>query len=82
MNGAFDPRNMLQVVNRCFQIMQRRSEAEWRRASNVVIAPDVSGMSWDGFDSAERLIERGEKAALVAMPRILSWLERPTKTAA
>jgi hypothetical protein len=57
--------------------MQRRNEREWRRASNVVIEPDVTGMSWDGFESAERLIERGEKAALAALPRILSWLERP-----
>lgn len=40
----------------------------------MVIEPDVTGMSWDGFDSAERLIERGEKAALAALPRILSWL--------
>ncbi len=79
MNGDFDPRNMLQVVNRCFQIMQRRTENEWRRASNVVIEPDVTGMTWDGFESAERLIERGEKAALAALPRILSWLERPAR---
>lgn len=77
MNGDFDPRNMLQVVNRCFQIMQRRTESEWRRASNVVIEPDVTGMTWDGFESAERLIERGEKAARAALPRILAWLERP-----
>ncbi|HXN45638.1 MAG TPA: patatin-like phospholipase family protein [Bryobacteraceae bacterium] len=76
MNGEFDPRNMLQVVNRCFQIMQRRSEQEWRRASSVVIEPDVNGMTWDGFESAERLIERGEKAARAALPRILSWMER------
>jgi NTE family protein len=77
MNGGFDPQNMFQVVNRCFQIMQRRNEREWRRASNAVIEPNVDGMSWDGFDSAERLIERGEKAALAALPRILSWMERP-----
>jgi NTE family protein len=77
VSGGFDPQNMFQVVNRCFQIMQRRSEREWRRASNIVIEPDVDGMTWDGFDSAERLIERGEKAALAALPRILSWLERP-----
>lgn len=75
--GLLDPRNMFQVVNRCFQIMQRRSEREWRSASNVVIEPDVDGLTWDGFDSAERLIEAGEKAALAALPRILSWLERP-----
>ncbi len=77
MDGRFDPRNMFQVVSRCFQIMQRRTEPEWRRASSVVIEPNVDGMSWDGFDSAERLIERGEKAALAALPRLHSWLEHP-----
>jgi NTE family protein len=78
VNGAgFDPRNLLQVVNRCFQIMQRRSEREWRRASNLVIEPNVDGLTWDSFDSAERLIECGEKAALAALPRILSWLGQP-----
>jgi predicted acylesterase/phospholipase RssA len=76
--GSFDPRNMLQVVNRCFQIMQRRSERSWRLASNLVIEPDVDGISWDGFENAERLIERGEKAALAALPRILSWMGQPT----
>jgi NTE family protein len=81
VNGdGFDPRNMLQVVNRCFQIMQSRTEREWRRCSNVVIAPDVTGMNWDGFENAQRLIERGEKAARAALPRILSWFGRPERT--
>ncbi len=80
--GSFDPRNMLQVVNRCFQIMQRRSEREWRRASNIVIEPNVDGMTWDGFESADRLIERGEKAARAALPHILAWLERPARKSA
>ncbi len=75
--GTFDPRNMLQVVNRCFQIMQRRSEREWRRASNLVIEPNVDGIPWDGFENADRLIERGERAAEAALPRILSWLGQP-----
>jgi NTE family protein len=77
VNGdGYDPSNMLQVVNRCFQIMQTRTEREWRRCSNLVIEPDVTGMNWDGFENAQRLIERGEKAARAALPRILSWLGR------
>jgi NTE family protein len=76
--GTFDPRNMLQVINRCFQIMQRRSERGWRMASNLVIEPEVDGIAWDGFENAERLIERGEKAAQAALPRILSWLGQPS----
>lgn len=80
--GGFDPRNMFQVVNRCFQIMQTRTEWVWRKHSSVVIAPDVAQMSWDCFDSAQRLIENGEKAALLALPRILSWLDSLPEKAA
>ena len=46
------PGNMLQVVNRCFQIMQRQTEGAWRRESDLVIAPDVSSVAWDAFDNA------------------------------
>ena len=40
---------MFQVVNRCFQIMQTRTEDSWRRESDLVITPDVSRIEWDGF---------------------------------
>lgn len=78
VNGdGFDPQNMLNVVNRCFQIMQHRAEWNWRKHSSIVIEPDVTGMSWDCFDNAQRLIERGERAATAALPRIRAWLDRP-----
>lgn len=79
---GFNPRNMFQVVNRCFQIMQTRTEHNWRRASSAVIEPNVSGLAWDSFDSAERLIETGEKAALAVLPRIRAWLEQSAKQVA
>lgn len=75
--GGFDPRNLLQVINRSFQIMQERTERDWRRHSSLVIQPEVRGMSWDGFENAEKLIEAGERAARAALPRILSWLQEP-----
>lgn len=69
-----DPRNMFQVVSRSFQIMHTRTEHQWRRHSTLVIEPDVTGIGWDRFDAADRLIEAGEKAALLALPRIKAWL--------
>jgi NTE family protein len=66
--------NMFQVINRCFQIMQARAEKEWRDNSNLVIVPDVTGMEWDAFGSAEKLIQAGEIAALEAVPKIKAWL--------
>jgi NTE family protein len=71
---AAPPTNMFQVVNRCFQIMQRRMEDGWRRMSDVVIVPEVSGVEWDGFASANDLIVAGQRAAEAALPLIRSWI--------
>jgi len=68
------PTNMFQVVNRSIQIMQMRMEPEWRRHADLVIEPDVRGMEWDSFRSAQKLIEAGEKAALAVLPKIRAWL--------
>jgi NTE family protein len=72
---AAPPSSIPQVINRCYQIMQRRMEESWRRMSDVVIVPDVGGVEWDGFASALDLIQAGEKAAEAALPTIRSWLE-------
>ena len=71
------PGNMFEVVNRCFQIMQSRTEQDWRRHSDVVIVPDVAGMEWDAFGSCDKLIQAGEIAALEALPKIKAWLAAP-----
>jgi NTE family protein len=75
---AAGPTNMFEVVNRCFQIMQTRTEQEWRRYSDLVIIPDVSGAEWDSFGSAEKLIQVGEIAALEVVPKIKEWLTSPS----
>ena len=76
------PSNLFQVINRCFQIMQTRMEQDWRQYSDIVVVPDVRGMEWDCFGSAEKLIQAGEIAALEAVPRIKAWLEAPAPTKA
>ena len=68
-----EPRNVFQVVNRCFQILQRRSEDHWRSETDLVIAPDVRGMDWNAFGQGPRLIEAGEAAARAALPEIQEW---------
>ena len=47
-----DPQNMLSVVTRCFQIMNARTESQWRRHSNLVITPDVKDIGWNSFENA------------------------------
>jgi NTE family protein len=71
-----EPRNVFQVVNRCFQILQRRSEDHWRSETDLVIAPDVRGMDWNAFGQGPRLIEAGEAAARAALPEIQEWFAR------
>lgn len=69
-----DPQNMLSVVTRCFQIMNARTESQWRRHSNLVITPDVKDVGWNSFENASDVIEAGERAAKAVLPQILRWL--------
>jgi len=78
---AVVPSNMLQVVNRCFQILQHRAEDTWRRHSDLIISPDVTGVEWDGFKCGQDMIRAGELAAEAALPQIRKWLE-PAKSPA
>ena len=74
-NAAALPTNMFHVINRCYQILHSRTEHSWRQYSDLVIEPDVRSMEWDAFNSAAQLIQAGEEAARVALPRIQGWLE-------
>jgi predicted acylesterase/phospholipase RssA len=67
------PADVFQVIRRCFQIMQVRTEDAWRQASDLVITPDLRDIAWDGFESAPELVRAGEAAALAVLPTIDSW---------
>ena len=71
---AFDPQNMLSVINRSFQVLTQRTESQWRRSADLVLCPDVRHIGWDGFENADKLIEAGEKAARAALPVIMRWI--------
>jgi NTE family protein len=73
-SGGIAPANMFQVVNRCFQIMQRQTEQNWRKDSDLVIEPDVRTIHWDGFECGPEMVKLGEAAAIAALPRIRSWM--------
>jgi NTE family protein len=67
------PADLFQVIRRCFQIMQRRSESAWRHDSDLVITPDLKAIEWNGFEAGPELVKAGEAAALAALPAIQSW---------
>ncbi len=69
-----DPLNVVQIVNRCFQVMSARLEPEWRRHSDLVITPDVRDCSWDSFDNVAQVVRAGERAVEKALPEIGEWL--------
>lgn len=75
-----NPKSVLCVINRCFQIFAERTQAEWRRDSTLVIEPEVSDMAWDAFASCGELIEAGGRAAMAVVPQILAWLSAPELT--
>lgn len=78
-----DPASLFSVVDRCFQIMSKRLEPDWRRHAALVIEPRVADVPWDAFGSADRLIAMGEEAGEAAMAQIEGWLgsARPPKPA-
>ena len=67
------PQNMLQVVSRCFQILQSRFESSWRSESNLVIAPEIRGIEWNAFDRGPELVQAGEAAAEAVISKIQEW---------
>jgi NTE family protein len=67
------PTDVFQVIRRCFQIMQIRSEEGWRQASDLVITPDLQAIEWDGFECGPALVKAGEAATSAALPAIESW---------
>jgi NTE family protein len=69
------PSNVFQVVNRCFQILQGRAEDNWRKYSDLILAPSVRTVQWDGFGNGPDLIRAGQAAALEALPRIQAWID-------
>jgi NTE family protein len=73
--STLDPNNTQSVVQRSFQLMNARSGSNWRRSSDVVIAPEVQDCA-----NAQQMIDAGMRAAEAALPQILKWL--PTAAAA
>jgi NTE family protein len=77
------PADVFQVIRRCFQIMQGRSEDGWRQASDLVLAPDLARIEWDSFESGPDMVKAGEAAAIAALPTIESWfLDEPSELTA
>jgi NTE family protein len=68
------PRHIFEVIGQCFSIAQSRMSSVWQAAADLVIEPDVSTVSYDGFEHARDLIRAGEVATRAALPQLRNWL--------
>lgn len=71
------PRHVFDVIGQCFSIAQAQMCGVWQGAADVVIEPDVTGVSYDGFEHASDLIQAGETAARAILPQIRAWFAQP-----
>jgi NTE family protein len=69
------PSNVFQVVGQAFQIVASLGQEAWRKACDVVIEPDTTGLGWDDFERADELILAGERAARKALPALQALLK-------
>src|SRR3954462_10433367 len=58
------PAAFVQVVRRCFQIMQRHTEPRWREASDLILKPDVQSLERNACDPGSERVKAGEAAAM------------------
>jgi hypothetical protein len=63
------------VIGQCFAIAQELNCEPWKKASDLVIEPDVNGYKYDDFEHSAELIRGGELVARAALPTIRKWLQ-------
>jgi NTE family protein len=68
------PRHIFDIIGQCFSIAQANMGNVWKSAADVMVEPNVSNCSYDGFDRAKQLICAGEEATLAVLPKIREWL--------
>lgn len=67
------PRHLFDVIGQSFSIALEHSARVWRRASDLVVEPDVTGFEYDDFARAGEMIHAGEVAMRQALPLVQSW---------
>jgi NTE family protein len=69
----------LRTVLKTFDIMGNALKVNELKTADVVIAPDVRGMSAADFENKQRAILEGERAALAAVPKIRAAIAAKTR---
>jgi NTE family protein len=64
------PKNVLDILYRCFQIVLDHNERDERAQADIIIAPDLRGRSYYDLKPLDEMIDLGERAARAALPLI------------
>ena len=76
-SSADKPRNMIDVIARSFNILQRYAHQDWRDRADVIIEPEVKGLAWDAFERTPEMIAAGAAATRRMLPHIHALLGTP-----
>ncbi|NKF21524.1 patatin-like phospholipase family protein [Solimonas marina] len=74
VNPSVEPSGKLDILMRTFEIMGQSIRAAELPQADIVIQPDLTGISSSNFESKQQAILQGERAALAAMPQIRAKL--------
>ena len=73
--GLGGSRKILDVIGRCFNIVQQRSETSWRLGADLVVEPEVRNFRYNDFGRINDLLRAGEAAMRALLPEVLGWFE-------
>jgi len=74
-NVIFNPRNLLQLVDRSIDLLLKTNSAQGKQKAHIVIEPVTEEIYSFDKDKANRLIELGERTTEKALPQILSLIK-------
>ena len=65
----------INVMNQVIAFQGATSTLEQRELADILIAPDIEGLSLLGFDDIPEIIRRGEEAARAELPRLVALVD-------
>lgn len=82
LSRAGELQSFVDVLLQTVSFQMNASTLEQRQLCDLLITPDLSGLSGTAFDRAADWIERGERAAREALPRLAALRRGSAETAA
>ena len=72
-----EPLNLLQVISQSVYLMSRQVTSQYVADAELVVAPQLPGVSWQDLAQASEIIETGRRAMSQSMPELERLLRPP-----